>query len=256
MSLIETSLSQTGILSITLNRPDKLNTLTADLLNALEHCFCQAKSNDDVNALLLTGSGKAFCAGADIKALAELTAHSGYSFARRGQSVFRQLEMLGKPSLAVVNGYAFGGGCELAMAASLRMASHTAQFAQPEGKLGAIPGYGGTQRLARLVGKGRALELCLTGRSLSAEEALQWGLINRVTTPDELLSSAEHWLLDILKLAPSSLAGILNTIHTAYDLPLDAALDHEALTFGHCCAHDNKQEGVNAFLKKRTPKWT
>src|SRR3990167_526335 len=159
-----TELDHDGILSITLNRADKLNALSAELLTELLHVIDQAHKDPQTYSLLITGAGKAFCAGADIRRLAELDANSAYNFARDGQHVFDRLENLGKPSLAAVNGFAFGGGCELAMAATLRLASTDAQFGQPEVKLGVIPGYGGTQRLARLVGKGRALDLCLTGR--------------------------------------------------------------------------------------------
>ena len=157
MNLIEKNLDA-GILTITLNRPDKLNALSTDVLNALSEIFIAAKENHAVKGVLITGNGKAFCAGADISRLAACDATTGYQFACFGQDVFRQLETMGKPSIAAINGYAFGGGCELAMSATLRIASSTAQFGQPEVKLGVIPGYGGTQRLSRLVGKGRALD--------------------------------------------------------------------------------------------------
>ncbi|MEI6514137.1 MAG: enoyl-CoA hydratase/isomerase family protein, partial [bacterium] len=158
MSVLQHS-TRNGILYITLYRPDKLNALNEEVLSALSLVLTQAKEDRAIKGVLITGEGKAFCAGADITRLAECSAQSGYEFAQRGQAVFRSLETLGKPSLAAINGFAFGGGCELAMAATLRIAAETAQFAQPEVKLGVIPGYGGTQRLARLVGKGRALDL-------------------------------------------------------------------------------------------------
>ena len=199
MSIIEQTL-ESGILTITLNRPDKLNTLSTDLLQALYDILTEAKDNVSVKGLLLTGMGnKAFCAGADISRLAECDAQSGYQFARFGQAVFRQLETMRKPSLAAINGYAFGGGCELAMATTLRIASNNAQFGQPEVKLGVIPGYGGTQRLARLVGKGRALDLCLTGRFVDAQTALSWGLVTDVVAPDDLIETATNTLKTILK---------------------------------------------------------
>ena len=159
MNLIEQDLDQNGILTITLNRPEKLNALSTEVLTALHELFTSAKTNSKVKALMITGNGKAFCAGADISRLAECDAQKGYDFACYGQEVFRLLETMRKPSLAAINGFAFGGGCELAISATLRIASTKASFGQPEVKLGVIPGYGGTQRLARLVGKGRALDL-------------------------------------------------------------------------------------------------
>jgi len=193
MNFIEQELDSNGILTLTLNRPEKLNALSTDVLNALAELFVSAKANAKVRALMITGNGKAFCAGADINRLAECTAQTGYEFACHGQEVFRMLETMGKPSLAAVNGFAFGGGCELAISATLRIASTKAQFGQPEVKLGVIPGYGGTQRLARLVGKGRALDLCLTGRFINAETALSWGLVNDVVEPELLLEHRKHF---------------------------------------------------------------
>jgi enoyl-CoA hydratase len=177
MDSILKNLDDEGILTITLNRPDKLNTLTQEVLDALSKAFTEAKTDTKVKGVLITGNGKAFCAGADINRLADCNGQTGYTFALEGQHIFRQLETLGKPSIAAVNGYAFGGGCELALSATLRMSSTSAQFGQPEVKLGVIPGYGGTQRLARLVGKGRALDLCLTGRFIAADVAQAWGLV-------------------------------------------------------------------------------
>ena len=189
---LKVELHKSGVLQITLSRPDKLNALNNDLLQELLSVCQNARENINVRALLITGEGKAFIAGADINRLAELNAQQGLEFAEQGQLVFRTLEQLGKPSLAAINGYAFGGGCELAMAATLRIASQNALFGQPEVKLGVIPGYGGTQRLARLIGKGRALDLCLTGRSIKAEEALNYGLVSEVTTPENLLPRAQE----------------------------------------------------------------
>lgn len=191
MNLIEQDIDNNGILTLTLNRPEKLNALSTDVLNALNELFFQAKSNPKVKALLLTGNGKAFCAGADINRLAECNAQTGYEFACQGQEVFRLLETMGKPSLAAVNGFAFGGGCELAISATLRIASNKAMFGQPEVKLGVIPGYGGTQRLARLIGKGRAMDLCLTGRFINADTALNWGLVHEVVAPEDLLTQGK-----------------------------------------------------------------
>ncbi|MBB71706.1 MAG: enoyl-CoA hydratase [Legionellales bacterium] len=248
---LKTATDSHGILTITLNRPDKFNALNATVLEELSQCFETAKADPKVKALLLTGEGKAFCAGADIEGLAELTAETGQPFARAGQAVIRQLETLGKPSLAAVNGFAFGGGCELAMGAHIRIASSKAQFGQPEVKLGVIPGYGGTQRLARLVGKGRALDLCLTGRFIKADEALQWGLVTAVTEPDELLDKARETLQTVIAMAPIAIQQVVDVIDQGYDMPLEQALALEAESFAKTCATEDKVEGTRAFLEKR-----
>ena len=250
MNIIEQHLDS-GILTITLNRPEKLNAISTEVLHALAEIFTHAKDNPAVKGILLTGTGKAFCAGADINRLAECNAQTGYDFACFGQAVFRQLETMGKPTLAAINGYAFGGGCELAMAATLRIASSNAQFGQPEIKLGVIPGYGGTQRLARLVGKGRALDLCLTGRAIDAQTALSWGLVSEVVAPDMLINKAKQILQGILALAPLAIAGVMVVIDHGYDLSLTDALHLEAVHFSKVCATQDKAEGVAAFLEKR-----
>lgn len=242
---------EAGILQIKLNRPEQLNALSHEVLQQLAHIFEQAKNDKSVKAILLTGEGKAFCAGADIKQLAALNGPKGLAFSRFGQAVFRSLELLGKPSLAAINGFAFGGGCELAMAATLRIAANHAVFGQPEIKLGVIPGFGGTQRLARLIGKGRALDVCLTGRRFNAEEAFQWGLINEITTPENLLTRAQSLLKEFVQLSPIALQSIMTVIHQGYDLTLDEAFELEAAYFGLCCTTADKREGVDAFLEKR-----
>lgn len=240
-----------GILTLTINRPDKLNALNADILEILREQLQYAKQDTSIKGILITGEGKAFCAGADISRLAECNAETGYAFACLGQEVFRQFETLGKPSISAINGFTFGGGCELAMATTMRIASKNAQFGQPEVKLGVIPGYGGTQRLARLVGKGRALDLCLTGRFIDAETALTWGLISEVTEADQLIARATAILSSMLTMAPIALHAIMETIDRGYDLPLEEALHIEALQFARTCATADKQEGVSAFLEKR-----
>lgn len=250
MNLIEQQVDD-GILTITLNRPEKLNALSTDVLHALSELFISAKENSDVKGIILTGKGKAFCAGADIARLAQCNSDSGYQFACFGQEVFRQLETMGKPSLAAINGYAFGGGCELAMSATLRIATTNAQFGQPEVKLGVIPGYGGTQRLARLVGKGRALDLCLTGRFINAETALSWGLVSEVVEPEALTARAQELLKGILNLAPLAVSSIMESIDRGYDMSLSDALHLEAVHFAKVCASEDKNEGVAAFLAKR-----
>jgi len=242
---------EAGILTIRLNRPEKLNALSTDILVKLDAIFLEAKKNQDVRAVLITGSGKAFCAGADIKRLAACDAQTGYAFAKYGQRVFRTLETLGKPSLAAINGYAFGGGCELAMAATLRVAAVAAKFGQPEVKLGVIPGYGGTQRLARLVGKGRALDLCLTGRTIDAETAEKWGLVTEVVESENLITRSKEILESILAVAPCAAAAVMDVIDAGYDVSLAEAFELEALHFAKTCATQDKTEGVSAFLEKR-----
>jgi enoyl-CoA hydratase len=249
---IESNLNEpSGILQITLCRPEALNALNQDLMDELKRLLINAKTDQHVKAVLITGEGKAFCAGADIHQLAKLTAQTGLQFARQGQAVFRQLEQLGKPSLAAINGFALGGGCELAMSATLRIAANTAVFGQPEVKLGVIPGFGGTQRLSRLIGKGRALDLCLSGRVIKADEALNWGLVTEVVTPETLLSRATDILMSIIALAPIALQSIMSVIDSGYDLSLAEAFELEATHFGLCCATHDKEAGVKAFLSKQ-----
>lgn len=250
MSFIQQQLDD-DILILTLNRPDKLNALSTEVLNELSELLSQVKSDSAVKAILITGQGKAFCAGADINRLAECNAQTGYEFACFGQDVFRKFETLGKPSIAAINGFAFGGGCELAMSATLRFASTIAQFGQPEVKLGIIPGYGGTQRLARLVGKGRALDLCLTGRFIDAQTAFSWGLVNTICEPESLIDEAKKSLKTILSMAPLAIQSVMETIDHGYDLALSDALHLEALQFAKVCATEDKSEGVAAFLGKR-----
>ncbi len=250
MSDVERQITD-GILIITLNRPEKLNALNANVLEGLVGAFDEAKNNPQIKGIILTGKGKAFCAGADISRLAECDAQSGYEFACFGQQVFRQLETLGKPSLAVINGFAFGGGCELAISTTMRIASTAAQFGQPEVKLGVIPGYGGTQRLARLVGKGRAMDLCITGRFIDAQTALQWGLVSEVFAPDLLMEQSIRILKGILSMAPLAVASVMEVIDRGYDMSLTDALHLEAVHFSKVCASEDKTEGVAAFLEKR-----
>lgn len=250
--IVNVSVIDSHILQIKLNRPTALNALNADLMKKLYETFMAAQEDKNIKALLITGEGKAFCAGADINQLAKLNGQSGLEFARWGQMVFRTLEQLGKPSLAAINGFALGGGCELAMSATMRIASQAAVFGQPEVKLGVIPGFGGTQRLSRLVGKGRALDLCLTGRTIKADEALQWGLVSEVVEPEKLLERAQTVLRNMIKLGPVALKSTMTTIDRGYDLSLDDAMELEAVHFGLCCATRDKQEGVSAFLEKRS----
>ena len=252
MNVIEQDLDNLGILTVRFNRVEKLNALNEEVLHALDEILSAAKENSKVKALLITGTGKAFCAGADISRLAECDAEMGYQFAREGQAVFRKLETLGKPSLAAVNGFAFGGGCELAIAATLRVAATTALFGQPEVKLGVIPGYGGTQRLARLIGKGRTLDLCLTGRFINAQLAYEWGLVSAVVAPVALIAESKQILIGILAMAPLAIASVMEVIDHGYNLSLTDALHLEAIHFAKVCATKDKKEGVAAFLAKRS----
>lgn len=250
-SVLTITQQDSGILQLTINRPDALNALNTELMETFYETFVMAKEENSIKGILITGTGKAFCAGADIRQLATLNGQTGLAFARRGQKIFRFLEQLGKPSLAAVNGFALGGGCELAMAATLRIASTNAVFGQPEVKLGVIPGFGGTQRLARLVGKGRALDLCLTGRTIKADEALAFGLVGEVVSSEELLARAHSILSGLIRLGPLALRGVMSVIDHGYDLSLDDALELEAVHFGLCCATRDKEEGVSAFIEKR-----
>ena len=249
------TLSEDGICQITLSRPDKLNALNDTMFQELSAIFIDAKNNSQVKGLLITGEGKAFCAGADINRLAAADALEGLAFSRQGQSVFRLLETLGKPSIAAINGYAFGGGCELAMAATLRAASDKAQFGQPEVKLGVIPGYGGTQRLSRLIGKGRAIDLCITGRFIDAQTAYQWGLVTLLTSAETLLEESRKLLLMAIHQAPLAVASAIQVIDEGLELPLEQAFELEALHFGLACATKDKHEGTQAFLEKRATKF-
>lgn len=252
MSVVKHSITN-GILEIKLNRPEKLNALNDEVLASLESLFLLAKNSNEIQGIMLTGEGRAFCAGADINKLATCDAILGYEFAKRGQDIFKLLATLNKPSLAVINGFAFGGGCELAIAATMRVASTEAKFGQPEVKLGVIPGYGGTQRLARLIGKGRALDLCLTGRFIDADTAKNWGIVSEVFATADLEIEAKKILSNIIKLAPLALAAVIDVIERGYDLTLEDSLDFEALHFAKVCASKDKIEGVSAFLEKRLP---
>lgn len=254
--VVTSQLHKNAILQIHLNRPQQLNALSEEVLAQLAQLFQQAKHDTKIRALLLTGEGKGFCAGADIKQLAALDGVQGLAFATRGQQIFNELALLGKPSLAAIHGFAFGGGCELAMAATMRIAAEGTVFGQPEVKLGVIPGFGGTVRLARLVGKGRALDLCLTGRRFSAQEALQWGLLSEITTPENLQLRALTILQELISLPPVALQSMMTVIEQGYDLPMIDALALEAAHFALCCTTEDKHEGVAAFLAKRSPSFS
>ena len=246
-----------NVLIVTLNRPRALNALNAQLLAELSAVVAGVASDAGVRALVLTGAGdRAFAAGADINELVSLDAESGRRFAASGQAVFSALERLGKPSIAAINGFALGGGCELAMACTLRLAAATAQFGQPEVDLGIIPGFGGSQRLARLVGRGRALALLLGGHNIGAEEAERIGLVNRVVAVADLKTEALALAQQLAEKAPLAVRYLLNAVYAGADLPLDQALQLEATLFGLSASTADMKEGTRAFLEKRMPKFT
>ncbi len=256
MSVVLTEVSE-RILTITINRPDKLNALNAEVMDALGAAFESARQDEAVGGVILTGSGeKAFVAGADVRVFTTLTPAAARAFAKKGQALFDRIENLGKPVVAAVNGFALGGGCELAMACTLRIASKTAKLGQPEVNLGVMPGYGGSQRLPRIVGKGRAFEILLTGDAVSADEAFRIGLVNRVVEPSELLAASRAILAKILSRAPMAVGCVLDAVNHGLDMPFAAAEDYEATLFGLCVSTEDMKEGVGAFLEKRPAKFT
>jgi enoyl-CoA hydratase len=241
---------------VTINRPDKLNALNNETLNELKTCFENIRSNDDVNVVILTGAGeKAFVAGADISELNKLDYATGKTFAEFGQGVFNQIENLNKPVIAAVNGFALGGGCELAMACHIRLASEKAKFGQPEVNLGIIPGYGGTQRLSRLINTGRAAELILTGDIIDASEALRIGLVNKVYKPEELITKAVELADKISSKGQIAVELSLQAIAASNNLSCTEGLKYETELFGKCCSTEDFKEGTSAFLEKRKPEF-
>ena len=254
MALVEVEVKD-GIAQVTLNRPDALNSLSQALLGELDAAATRIEREGQIKAAIVTGAGRAFAAGADISEIAQLDPASGLAFARRGQAVFAHLERLEKPVVAAVNGFALGGGCELAMACHVRIASSKAKFGQPEVKLGILPGFGGTQRLARLVGRGKAIELILHGGHVSAEDALALGLVNEVVEPDALLPRATKWLGECLANGPRALAASLVAIRDGLDRTLTDGIELEAQLFGGLCGTPEMKEGTSAFLAKRPPKF-
>ncbi|HWP99834.1 MAG TPA: enoyl-CoA hydratase-related protein [Vicinamibacterales bacterium] len=242
---------------VTINRPEKRNALNAQVVDELRRAILELKHDDGVRAVVLTGAGdKAFVAGADIGELAEETPVAGRDRALRGQHVLDLIERLGKPVIAAINGVALGGGCELAMACTLRLAADTARLGQPEINLGLMPGYAGTQRLPRLVGKGRALELLLTGEPIGAEEAWRIGLVNRVVPAAELRAEAVRLAHALAAKAPVAMRFILDAVHRGLELPLAEAQALEATLFGLVATTEDMREGTRAFLEKRRAVFT
>ncbi len=245
------------VATVTLNRPKVLNALSAVVLDELEAVFNALAADPAVRVILLTGAGeKAFAAGADISELAAIPHDDGEASALRGQAVLRRIETCGKPVIALVNGFALGGGCELVLACTLRIASENAKFGQPEVKIGILPGYGGSQRLPRLIGPSAALKMILTGAPIDAAEALRLGLADEVVPLDQLLARGDELARQILAVAPATVGASIEAVQKGADLPLEEALALEARLFGVMCRTEDKTEGTGAFLAKRAPVWT
>ena len=245
-----------AIAYLTLNRPKVLNALNTKTWEDLQTAFEAARDDDEVHGVILTGAGdKAFIAGADINELAHLTAVEGEECSSFGQAVLNLVENLGKPVIAAINGFALGGGCETAMACTIRIASETAKFGQPEVKLGVLPGGGGTQRLPRLVGKGRALQLILTGEMISAQDAYRIGLVNEVVPAANLIARAEAILKQIFSNAPIAVKYSLEAVNKGLETSQDEGLALEASFFGLCAGTEDTKQGTSAFLEKRAPQF-
>ncbi len=242
-----------AIFIITVNRPEKLNALNSQVMTELSEVFKEVETNPEIKAVIITGAGsKAFVAGADISEFVGLSNGEGMDLARRGHEIFFKIENCRKPVVAAVNGFALGGGCELAMACQFRIASDNARFGQPEVNLGLIPGYGGTQRLVQLIGKGRALQLLMTGNMIDAQTAMQYGLVNEVTTQEEVINKAKTILEIIISKAPLAISrcisaanAVFNGTRSGYDIEIEA--------FGDCFESEDMKEGTTAFLEKRIP---
>lgn len=241
---------------VTINRPDKLNALNETVISELDICFSKLESDSAVRGIVLTGSGsKAFVAGADISQFPTLSQEDAVAFAKKGQEVFSRIEAMPKPVVAAVNGYALGGGCELALACHLRIVSTNASFGQPEVGLGVIPGYGGTQRLPRIVGLGVATEMILTGNAISAERAMAVGLANAVVESNDLIDASKKMLKSITSKAPLAIQYSLEAIRASGN-DLDDGLKEEARLFGRSFATEDMKEGVAAFLERRKPNFS
>ena len=238
-----------GIFTITINRPDKLNAINKDVMSDLDKVVGEVESNNEIKAVILTGSGqKGFVAGADISEFVGLSGADGKALAKKGQDIFFRIENCSKPFIAAVNGFALGGGCELAMACHFRIASENAKFGQPEVNLGLIPGYGGTQRLVHLIGKGRALELLMTGNMIDAQTALLYGLVNHVVPQEELLTKAKSIIDIIIGKAPLAIARCITAANAAYNAD---GYSKELDAFGESFETEDMKEGAAAFLEKR-----
>jgi enoyl-CoA hydratase len=245
-----------AIATVTINRPRVLNALSAQTFDELRAAVLALQRDDEVRAVIVTGAGdKSFAAGADVKELSQQAPAAGREHVRRAQQVLDLIEQLGKPVIAAINGYCLGGGCELAMACTVRIAAETARLGQPEINLGLMPGYAGTQRLSRLIGRGRALELLLTGEPVTAAEALRLGLVNRVVPPAELLAAARTLAATFAAKPPIAVRYILDAVHAGLSMPFAEAEAHEAALFGLVTSTDDMREGTRAFLEKRKPEF-
>ncbi|MFI5220188.1 MAG: enoyl-CoA hydratase/isomerase family protein [Bacteroidia bacterium] len=246
---------ENGIFTLTINRPDKLNALNKKTIQEIGNAIREAEKDNQVKIIIITGSGqKAFVAGADISEFSGLSAEQGKELARNGHIVFNSIEQCTKPVIAAVNGFALGGGCELAMACHLRIASDNAKFGQPEVKLGLIPGYGGTQRLAMLVGKSKAMELLMTADMIPANEALSLGLVNYVTPPDQLMNKCREIAEKIKQQAPLAIASLIRCVNDFYNEAKNG-YETEISEFGKCFISEDVKEGTKAFLEKRKPEF-
>lgn len=246
-----------GVLIITIDRPKVLNALNAQTVQEIGAAFEAARDDESVRCVILTGAGeKAFVAGADINELAQMTPITGKAVSEKGQKIFRAIERFPKPVIAAVNGFALGGGCELALACHIRIASEKAQLGLPEVTLGIIPGYGGTQRMARLLGKGKALELILTGDRVNAAEAERIGLVNKVVPPDQLMTAAEEMARTMAKRGPLAVRAAIEAVMSGSDMPFEEGQFLEATLFGLLASTSDMKEGMSAFLEKRTAEFT
>ncbi|MCM0759471.1 short-chain-enoyl-CoA hydratase [Sporomusa sphaeroides DSM 2875] len=242
---------------ITLNRPKALNALNSELLTELNGLLDEIAQDDSVKVVIITGSGdKAFVAGADIAEMQNISPLEGRAFGKFGQAIFNKLENIPQPVIAAVNGFALGGGCELAMACDIRIASDKAKFGQPEVGLGIVPGFGGTQRLPRLIGKGRAKELLYTADMINAEEAYRIGLVNRIVAADELLSTAKELAEKIMARAQAAVRLCKAAVNTGMDTDLESGIAYESEVFGLCFATADQKEGMSAFIGKRKPNFS
>ena len=242
---------ENNVLTITINRPDKLNALNAQVFDDLNNILDEIEKKPEIRSAIITGAGpKAFVAGADISEFSDFSKEQAMVMAKRGQDIFFRIERCNKPIIAAVNGFALGGGCELSMACHFRIASENAKFGQPEVNLGLIPGYGGTQRLVQLIGKGRALELLMSGNMIDAREAKEFGLVNHITGADNLIEQAKLILSVINSKAPLAAAACIKAANAVYDETING-FDLEIKEFGNCFATEDMKEGVSAFLEKR-----
>jgi len=242
---------ENNVLTITINRPDKLNALNAQVFDDLNNILDEIEKKPEIRSAIITGAGpKAFVAGADISEFSDFSKEQAMVMAKRGQDIFFRIERCNKPIIAAVNGFALGGGCELSMACHFRIASENAKFGQPEVNLGLIPGYGGTQRLVQLIGKGRALELLMSGNMIDANTALQYGLVNYVVKQEELLTKTRAILETINSKAPLAVAACITSAHAVYDETKNG-FELEIQEFGNCFATEDMKEGTTAFLEKR-----